>query len=163
MLNTPSPFISASFSHVLGNPEEAPYNFLVGTTYSDQLAIMLDWIVEQENGEAPATVAVMHLAAPAGTSPIVQGGREYAAALGIDLVGHEMAGGSTDFSAELLRISESGARWVIFQHTSGAASLALRNAKNLGLDLNFACLNYCANEILIDLAEDAAEGGGRAV
>ena len=30
------PFVSASFSHVLGDPDEAPYNFLVGTTYTDR-------------------------------------------------------------------------------------------------------------------------------
>ena len=64
------PFMSASYSHVLGNPQEAPYNFLPGTTYSDQLFIMLDWIVEQEGGQAPAKVAVMHAANPFGLSPI---------------------------------------------------------------------------------------------
>ena len=40
------PFTSASLSHRLGNPEEAPYNFLVAATYSDQFFIVLDWIKE---------------------------------------------------------------------------------------------------------------------
>ncbi|MDE2977057.1 MAG: ABC transporter substrate-binding protein, partial [Acidobacteriota bacterium] len=41
------PFVSASFSHVLGDPSEAPFNFLVGTTYSDQLFILLDYLIEE--------------------------------------------------------------------------------------------------------------------
>lgn len=152
------PFISASFSHVLGRPTEAPYNFVVGTSYTDQLKILLDWIVEHEGGRAPQEVAVMHLAGPAGISPIEQGGRDYAASLGIHLTAHEMSRGSTDFSAEVTRVAQSGARYVVFQHTSSAAALALKNARQLGLDLSFSCLNYCTNEILIELAGDAAEG-----
>src|SRR5690606_33388609 len=35
------PFMSASYSDALNDPNgEAPYNFLVGTTYSDQLVIL---------------------------------------------------------------------------------------------------------------------------
>ena len=69
-----------------------------------------------------------------------------------------MARGNTDFSATLTRIAESGANTVVFQNTSGPASLALKNARDLGLDLRFACLNYCSNEVLVDLAGEAAEG-----
>jgi branched-chain amino acid transport system substrate-binding protein len=40
------PFISASYSAALANPSETPYNFLVGTTYSDQLIIGQKWALE---------------------------------------------------------------------------------------------------------------------
>ncbi len=152
------PFTSASYSHVLGDPEEAPYNFLVGTSYSDQLIILLDWIVESHTGDDPPVIAMMHNPSPFGLSPYVQGGREYAERRGIQLAAHEMSRGSTDYTAELTNVRESGARYVIFQNTSGPVSVALRNARTLGLDLAFFCLNWCTNEVLTDLAGDNAEG-----
>ena len=152
------PFISASLSQVLGNPEEAPFNFLVGTTYTDQLAIVLDWIVEQEGGRAPEKVGVLHLPGPAGVSAHEQGGSEYAENLGIELLTQEMPRGATDLSAEMTRVAEQGARYVVFQHAAAPVALALRNARELGLDFTFVCLNYCANEILVDLAGEYSEG-----
>ena len=150
------PFMSASYSHVLGNPAEAPYNFLAGTTYSDQLFIVLDWILENNSGVDK--VAIMHHPSPFGRSPYDQGGKDYAASKGVELELHEMARGSTDFTAELTRIVESGASHVIFQNVSTPVALAVRNASELGHDLDFYCLNWCTNEVLTDLAGDAAEG-----
>ncbi len=151
------PFMSASYSHLLGNPAEAPYNFLAGTSYSDQLFIVLDWIAETSGGRAPR-VALMHAASPFGLSPYEQGGREYAAGHDIELTPYEMSRGATDFTAELGRIAQSGARYVVFQNTSGPVALALKNARALGLKLTFVCLNWCTNEVLTELAGPAAEG-----
>jgi branched-chain amino acid transport system substrate-binding protein len=152
------PFASASFSHVLGDPREAPYNFLLGTSYSDQLVIVLDWIAENHSGGGTPIVALMHHASPFGMSPYEQGGRDYAAGKGIRLDPHEMPRGSTDYTAELTKIRESGAQYVVFQNTSGPAAIALKNARDLGLDATFFCLNWCTNEVLTGLAEGAAEG-----
>jgi branched-chain amino acid transport system substrate-binding protein len=153
------PFASASFSHVLGDPSEAPYNFLLGTSYSDQLVILLDWIVENHPaGGPPPVVALMHFPGPFGLSPFEQGGRDYAAGKGVRLDAHEMPRGSTDYTAELTRIRESGARYVVFQNTSGPASVALKNAHDLGLEASFFCLNWCTNEVLTQLAGEAANG-----
>lgn len=151
------PFMSASYSHVLGNPAEAPYNFLAGTSYSDQLFILLDWMLETD-AEGAKKIALMHHPSPFGLSPFEQGGRDYAESQGITLEAHEMPRGNTDFSAELTRIAESGAQWVVFQNTSGPVAVALKNAADLGLDLKFACLNWCTNEVLTELAGEAAEG-----
>ena len=153
------PFASASFSHVLGDPKEAPYNFLLGTSYSDQLVIVLDWIKENHPaGGAGPVVALMHAPNPFGLSPYEQGGRDYAASKGIRLDKHEMPRGSTDYTAELTKIRESGAQYVVFQNTSGPASVALKNAHDLGLDATFFCLNWCTNLVTTRLAGPAAEG-----
>jgi branched-chain amino acid transport system substrate-binding protein len=155
------PFMSASLSHVLGDPNEAPYNFLSGTSYTDQFEIVLDWMLTaaSEAGEAaPTTIAVMHNPSPFGLSPIEQGGREYAASRGVDLEAIEMPRGSTDFTAELTRINNAGIRHVVFQNTSGPVAVVLRGARSLGIDLHFACLNWCSNNVLTELAGDAAEG-----
>ncbi len=151
------PFSSASLSHVLGDPADAPYNFLVAPTYTDQFRISLDWIAAN-HGEGTPVVALMHNASPFGLSPSRYGGVEYAEAIGVDLTLYEMPRGAVDFTGEFSRIRQSGAQYVVFQNTSGPASVALQNASSLGLDLTFVCLNWCANAQLIDLAGDVAEG-----
>ena len=151
------PFSSASLSHILGDPAEAPYNFLVATSYTDQFRIALDWIA-RNHGDGTPVVALMHNASPFGLSPSRYGGDEFAAARGIDLTLYEMPRGAVDFTAEFSRIRQSGAGYVVFQNTSGPAAVALQNARSLGLDATFICLNWCANGQLVDLAGDAAEG-----
>ena len=155
------PFSSASLSHVLGDAHESPYNFLVATSYSDQFRIVLRWIAEDhraKGGEGNARVAFMHNASPFGMSPWVQGGEDYAREIGVDVTPYEMPRGATDYTAEFSRINQSGARYVVFQNTSAPAAVALRNARGLGIDATFVCLNWCANALLWRLAEDAAEG-----
>ena len=152
------PFMSASLSHVLGDPKEAPYNFLPGTSYTDQFKVILDWILETDGADGAPKVALMHNPSPFGLSPYNAGGKAYADSLGIELTKDEMPRGSTDFTAELTRIVDGGATWVVFQNTSGPVAVALRNARDLGLDLKFACLNWCSNAVLTDLAGDAADG-----
>ena len=151
------PFSSASLSHRLGDPAEAPYNFLLATTYSDQFRIALQWIADN-HGEGTPIVALMHNASPFGLSPARQGGEEFAEALGIDLTLYEMPRGAVDFTAESSRIRQSGAEYVVFQNTSGPAAVALQGARSLGVDATFFCLNWCSNAQVIQLAGDAAEG-----
>ena len=62
----------------LNDPSDsAPYNFLVGTTYSDQLVIMLQYMMEQwaaeGNDMADMRVAFFHHDSPFGTSPLADG------------------------------------------------------------------------------------------
>ena len=151
------PFSSASLSHRLGDPAEAPYNFLLATTYSDQFRIALDWIAGN-HGDGTPIVALMHNASPFGLSPARQGGVAFAEARGIDLTLYEMPRGAVDFTAEFARIRQSGAQYVVFQNTSGPAAVALQAARSLGLEVTFFCLNWCSNAQVIDLAGEAAEG-----
>ena len=151
------PFSSASLSHVLGDPTDAPYNFLVAPTYTDQFRIALDWIAAN-HGQGTPVVALMHNASPFGLSPSRHGGVEYAEAVGVDLTLYEMPRAAVDFTGEFSRIRQSGAQYVVFQNTSGPAAVALQNARSLGLDLTYICLNWCANRQLVDLAGEVAEG-----
>ena len=152
------PFMSASYSHGLAEPDVAPYNFLVGTTYSDQFLIILNWIKTNHPRDGTPVVALLHHASPFGLSPYELLGKEFAESHGIELTAYEMPRGATDLTAELIQIRESGARTIVIQNTSGPASLALKNAHSLGMGVDFFCLNWCSNEILIDLAGDASEG-----
>ena len=127
----------------------------VGTDYADGMRGFVDWIAEN-HGEGMPVVALMHNTAPFGTSPARLGGIEFAEARGIDLTLYEMPRGAVDYTAEFSRIRQSGARYVVFQNTSAPAAVALQNAASLGLDATFICLNWCANELLVRLAGEAA-------
>lgn len=160
------PFSSASLSHRLGDPTQAPYNFLVATSYSDQFRIALDWIARDwsarsssagASGNGP-NVALLHNASPFGLSPARQGGADYARERGIDLSLYEMARAAVDYTAEFSRIRQSGAQYVVIQNTSGPAAVALRDARSMGMEQTFLCLNWCANALLVRLAGEAAEG-----
>lgn len=151
------PFSSASLSHVLGEAADAPYNFLMASSYTDQFRIALDWIVRSHGAGTPV-VALMHHASPFGLSPSRHGGAEFADALGIDLTLYEMPRGAVDYTAEFSRVRQSGAQYIVFQNTSGPAAVAVQNARSLGLDATFICLNWCANAQLVQLAGEAAEG-----
>ncbi len=147
------PFMSASYSINLAKLDEAPYNFLAGTTYSDQMVIALQWIKDQGGSK----VAILHHDSPFGQSPVPDG-EDYAKANGIELLIIAMPGGATDLTPELSRVQEFGAEYIIVQNVASPAALAVRNAADLGMDSQFICLNWCADESLIELAGDAAEG-----
>jgi branched-chain amino acid transport system substrate-binding protein len=69
-----------------------------------------------------------------------------------------MPKGATDYVAELAQIQQFGAQYVIIQNVSSPAAVLLKDAKSQGYDGQFICLNWCADENLISLAGDAAEG-----
>jgi branched-chain amino acid transport system substrate-binding protein len=146
------PFMSASYSINLAR-EEAPYNFLVGTSYSDQMVIALQWIKDQGGSK----VTLLHHDSPFGQSPLPDG-QEFADANGMELLAVAMPGGATDLTPQLTQINDFGAEYIIVQNVSSPAALAMRNAKDLGMEAKFICLNWCADEILVELAGDAAEG-----
>ena len=159
------PFISASYSANLNDPEgAAPYNFLIATTYSDQLEIMMRFMYEQwiEEGNAAEdmSVAVFHNDSPFGTSPL-PAGEAYAEEVGIGFTGIPMPRGSTDFTAELTQADDMLVTHIIVQNVSSPAALLAQNALDFFGDrefYEFGCLNWCADELFVELAGEAATG-----
>ena len=155
------PFMSASYSTGLLDMEQAPYNFLVGTSYTDQALISLRWAKQdheaKEGAEGPTKVAIVHHDSPFGTSPLEEA-RAYAEKHGIELTSIAMPKGATDFVAELARIQQAGADYVIIHNTAGPASVMVKDARTQGLDLTFIGLVWVADEIFLRLTGEAAEG-----
>ena len=160
------PFVSASYSAALNDPNDtAPYNFLVGTTYSDQLVIMLQYMMSEWEGGGNALadmkVAFFHHDSPFGTSPLADG-EAVADEAGVATVRVAMPRGATDLSAELENADTQlgGMTHIIIQNVSSPAALLLRNAAEIGISefVQIGCLNWCSDEILVELAGDAAEG-----
>lgn len=153
------PFMSASYSSKLGIIEEAPYNFLIGVTYSDQIRIALKFILEQWKGkQGKPRVAFIYNDTPFGRSPLADG-RAYAASHGIEVVAEEIVAlDAFEAGDQLLRIKEKKADYAIIQETTWAASVILKDARKLGLKARFIGLNWCVDEKLVALAEESAEG-----
>lgn len=159
------PFISASYSAALNDPMgEAPYNFIIAPTYGDQLVIMmvhmLDQWVEAGNDAADMQVVVFHNDSPFGTSPLPDG-EAYAEEAGVGFAAIPMPGGATDYTAELQQADDIGVTHIIVQNVSSPAALLASNALEFFGDpefYEFGCLNWCADELFIELAGDASEG-----
>ncbi|MBA2730711.1 MAG: ABC transporter substrate-binding protein [Euzebyaceae bacterium] len=152
------PFMSASYSEELASPEEAPYNFVIATTYSDQLRIALKYIAEQAGGER-VEVAVFHHDSPFGESPL-EDGRTYVEEEGLD-IGYEtyaMPSGATDYVGQLSQAQQQGAEYIVVQNVTSPGAQLARDIAGQGLDVQLFCLNWCGDEIFTDLAGDAAEG-----
>lgn len=153
------PFMSASYSSKLGIIGEAPYNFLIGVTYSDQMKIVLKYILDQwKDPSRKPRVAFIYSDTEFGKSPIPEG-RAYAASLGIEVVTEEIVSlDAREAKEQLLRIKQKKADFAILQETTWAASVILKDAKKMKIDTRFAGLNWCADEKLIALAGEASEG-----
>ncbi len=155
------PFISASYSAELADPAKTPFNFLVAPTYSDQMIIAMKWALEdwkaKGNSGAPK-FAYLFNDSPFGRSPLADG-TAFAQANGVETpLEVPSPRGATDLTPQLTQIRDFGANYVFLQNVSTPAALAIKNAKSLGLDIQFVCLNWCANELLIKLAGADAEG-----
>lgn len=151
------PFMSASYSEALTDPSETPYNFVVGTSYSDQMRLALKWIDDTFDGHAE--IAVFHHDSPFGTSPVADG-ESYISDKGYDMgfASYPMPGGVTDYIAELSQAQSQGVTHIIVQNVSSPAATLAKNVSEQGLDVTMICLNWCADEGFINLAGSAAEG-----
>jgi branched-chain amino acid transport system substrate-binding protein len=148
------PFMSASYADTLVDPAETPYNFVVATTYSDQMRLALTHIAET----APdAQVAVFHHDSPFGESPLAAG-EEKANELGLGFEAYAMPAEATDYVPQLNRAKGQGAQFVVIQNVSTPAGQLAKNIKEQGLDMTVVCLNWCGDEQFIELAGEASEG-----
>lgn len=154
------PFMSASYSAALLDMQAAPFNFLIGTSYSDQAIIATRWAIDDwaaKGNSGTPKVALIHHDSPFGTSPI-EDTRAFAEANDVEFTTLAMPGGVTDYVGELAQMQTFGANYVIVHTVSSPAALLLKDAASQGFDAQFICLNWCADEILVNLAGAAAEG-----
>ncbi len=151
------PFMSASYAEVLTDPTEAPYNFVVAPTYSDQMRVGLNWIAEDAGG--PAEVAMFHNDSPFGLAPL-EDGQNWISEQGLDLnmEAYPMPAGSANYVGLLSQAKQQGAKYIVIQNVSSPAAQVAQDIEAQGLDMKIVCLNWCADEQFIDTAGEAAEG-----
>jgi len=115
-----------------------------------------DWKAKG-NTDAPKFAYLIN-DSPFGRSPLADGSA-FAVANGVaEPLEVPSPKGATDLTPQLTQIKDLGANYVFIQNTAAPASLALKNAKSLGLTTQFVCLNWCANELLVKLAGADADG-----
>lgn len=156
--NDELPFMSGSFAEPLTDPEEAPYNFVVAPTYSDQMRIALNWIAEDSGGGAE--VAVFHNDSPFGQAPVADG-EAWISEQGLDLgyQSYAMPAGQANFVGLLSQAQSQGAQYIVIQNVASPAAQVARDIADQGLDMRIVCLNWCGNELFIDTAgAEVAEG-----
>lgn len=156
------PFMSASYSAALLSMADAPYNFLIGTSYSDQAIIGVTWALEDwkkaGNSGAP-NIALIHHDSPFGQAP-VEDAKAFAEKNGAGFMSLPMPKGATDYVAELAQMQTFGANYVIVHTVSSPAAVLAKDIKAQGLSskMKLIALNWAADENFIKLAGDAAEG-----
>ncbi|MEI2777336.1 MAG: ABC transporter substrate-binding protein [Tetrasphaera sp.] len=152
------PFMSASYAEALTDPKEAPYNFVVAATYSDQIRVALNWINKDSGGDAE--VAVFHHDSPFGNAP-VEDGKAWIAEKGYKLgyQAYAMPAGSPNYAGLLSQAKSQGAEYIIIQNVASPAAQVAKDIKAGGMDMKIVCLNWCSNELFIKTAgADVAEG-----
>lgn len=151
------PFMSASYSEDLADPAETPYNFVAAATYSQQMRIALRHIADTNDGHVE--VAVFHNDSPFGESPL-EDGRAYIEEGGLDIgyQSYAMPSGATDYFGELAQAQDQGANYIIIQNVASPAAQLAQNVVSQGMDATIVCLNWCSDEIFIELAGDSATG-----
>jgi branched-chain amino acid transport system substrate-binding protein len=150
------PFMSASYAEVLTDPKQAPYNFVVAPTYSDQMRVALDYVAAQDPA---AQVAVFHHDSPFGTAPLADGQKwlkDKGYRLGFKA--YPMKAGATDQIGLLQQAKAQGAKYIVIQNVSSPAAVVARDLAAQKLDMRIICLNWCADELFIKTAGTAAEG-----
>lgn len=153
------PYVSASYSAHLSDPQKTPYNFFVGPTYSDSLRAWLSWVKEdwKDKGRQPR-VAFYYGDNAYGKSPI-EAGRQFCKENGIDLVDEEILPGVfQDATSQLLNTKQKGADYVYINVTTTGVSTVLKDAKKLGLNIKFGSNPYGFSEALPAVARELAEG-----
>ncbi len=150
------PFMSASYAEELTDPEQAPYNFVVAPTYSDQARVGLNWIAEDGAG---SQVAFFHHDSPFGLAP-VEDAKTWVTEQGLDLEvqAYPMPSGSANYVGLLSQAKSQGAKYIMIQNVSSPAVQVAKDIKAQGLDMKIVCLNWCADEQFVDTAGAASEG-----
>jgi branched-chain amino acid transport system substrate-binding protein len=151
------PFMSASYAETLANPQETPFNFFPGVSYSNQLRAVLKYISEQEKG-AQVKVALFHHDSPFGTSPLEDGNKYIAEnKLKIEMVPVKMTAGAQDFNPQLQNEGK-GAKYIVIQNVPSPSAKLAQNVRAAGNQATIICMNWCGDEIFVKGAGPAAEG-----
>jgi len=152
------PYISGSYSEGLLDINQCPYNFLIAASYSDQARAALKWIRDNWKENRKPRVAFVYNNTPFGSSSI-EDAKKFARENGFEVVADEvMELKVLDATTQMLDLKQKRADFAIIQGTSNLAATTLKDAKKNGVPTRFIGLNWAADEKVIQLAGEAAEG-----
>jgi branched-chain amino acid transport system substrate-binding protein len=145
-------FMSASYDGHLADPEKTPYNFFIGTPYSETIRLAMQFA--QDNGAQK--VAFVYPDHPYGKNPI-PAGKKYAEKIGLQVGPDEIVPlTAIDATSQLLHLKKFDPDFVWLGNTTASAAVILKDAAKLGLKAKFLINPYGFDENLPRLAGEAA-------
>jgi branched-chain amino acid transport system substrate-binding protein len=154
-------YISASYDSKLNDPSKTPYNFYVGTSYSDAIRLAMQFVKDSfaeifpDAGNRPPRVVFIYPDHPYGKAPIPAGkvmGKE----LGIDVGPDEIVGlRAIDATSQLLHMKEFDPDWAWVGGTTPSVSVVVKDAAKLGLRTKIISNVWGFDENILKLAGDA--------
>lgn len=156
-------YMSASYSSHLNDPSKTPYNFFVGTSYSDAIRMAMKYVKEtitehfpEAKGRRPRVVFI-YPDVGYGRAPI-PAGKAFAQELGIDIgPDQNVALTALDATSQLLSMKGFDPDWAWVGGTTMSTATILKDAAKLGLRTKFIINNWGFDENLPKLAGPAAD------
>ncbi len=163
------PYFSASYSAHLTDPmgkgadtkKPAPFNFIMGPSYSDSIRAMLQWAKadwEKKGGQGAPKYVHMGDNHPYPNAP-KKAGEEYAKEIGFQVlpaIQYSLAPG--DFKAQCLSLKQSGANYAFLANSSDSNVSMLKSCATVGVDVQFLSNIWGFDESLMKAAGTAANG-----
>ena len=147
-------FMSASYDGNLTDPTQTPYNFFIGSSYSDHIRMAMRYA--KENGGTK--VCFIYPDHPYGKNPI-PAGKDFAKKMGLE-IGPDISVGlrATDATSQLLQMKEFDPDFAWIGGTTASTAVIIKDAAKLGLKTKFLINTWGIDETLSQLAGEAAEG-----
>jgi len=147
-------YISASYSAKLVT-EESPYNFFGNLDYTSQARTLLKWISEND---PDAKVGFIFSNTAFGKSP-VEGGRQYAQSLGLDLADNiNLSLTANSAQSQVRKAKNRNVDYLIHQNTAAPMQVLLSDKQDIYPDLNVMGLTYTVDEARVQESPELFEG-----
>ena len=148
-------YMSASYDANLNDPKYTPFNFYIGSSYSDHIRMAMRYAKEH----GAKKVCFIYPDHPYGKNPI-PAGKAFAEELGLE-IGPDIsvALSATDATSQLLQMKEFNPDFAWIGGTVNSTAVILKDSLKLGLDTRFLINTWGFDENLYKLAGEAAENG----
>jgi branched-chain amino acid transport system substrate-binding protein len=159
------PYVSASYSGHLCDPEKTPYNLFFSTDYSTQSRGLITswfdkkWPDNPDYGKRKPRIAMCYMFASPFSSSSIKAAKDQAAILGFDIgPDQDVSLFAIDTKSQILSLKEFKPDVVLHTNTVMSVAATLRDAYALGLGADNLIKCWGFDENLPRLAGKAAEG-----
>jgi branched-chain amino acid transport system substrate-binding protein len=159
------PYVSASYSGHLTNPEKTPYNLFFSTDYSTQARGLITawfdkkWPKKADYGKRNPRIAMCYMFASPFSSSAIKAAKDQAALLGFDVGSdQDVSLFAIDTKSQILALKEFKPDVLLHTNTVMSVAATIRDSYSLGLGADNLIVNWGFDENLPKLAGKAAEG-----
>jgi branched-chain amino acid transport system substrate-binding protein len=159
------PWLDGSYSTEVfgpeGGPTKFPYYYSLGTTYGNQIKLLLKWVKDNYKGQGKPRVGLVYSPTAWGRDGIPEG-KAYAKQKGVDIVAEiEYPYTATDATNECMTLRKAKAQYVIYHGYSGAASytaIFFKTAKKILKDVTLMGTHYTTSRFTVLSCQEAFDG-----